>query len=107
MSIEKGTKVTSIHRNSAALRQKLLEKYDHACVACGVKDDVVPLELAHFVPISSGGESSKDNLTILCPNCHRTFDRQPREYEFVSFLTELLVVPTNQCRLIFINGLPG
>ncbi|MDO8370195.1 MAG: HNH endonuclease [Candidatus Nitrotoga sp.] len=90
MSIEKVTRVKSTHRNSAALRQKLLEKYDHACVACGVKDDVVPLELAHLVPISSGGESSEDNLTILCPNCHRTFDRQPREYEFVSFLAELL-----------------
>lgn len=90
MSIEKVTRVKSTYRNSAALRQKLLEKYDHACVACGVKDDVVPLELAHLVPISSGGESSEDNLTILCPNCHQTFDRQPREYEFVSFLTELL-----------------
>lgn len=90
MSTEKVTRVKSTHMNSAALRKKLLEKYDHACVACGVKDDVVPLELAHLVPIASGGESSEDNLTILCPNCHRTFDRQPREYEFVSFLTELL-----------------
>jgi len=90
MNIEKVTRVKSPRRNSAALRQKLLEKYDYACVACGVKDDVVPLELAHLIPISRGGESSEENLTILCPNCHRTFDRQPREYEFVSFITELL-----------------
>lgn len=78
------------YRNSAALRHKLLEQYDHACVACGVKDDVVPLQIVHLVPFSVGGESSEDNLIILCPNCHQTFDRQPREYEFVSFLSDLL-----------------
>lgn len=77
-------------KNSPALRQKLLEKYDYACAGCGVKNDVMPLELSHLVPIVNGGESSEDNLTILCPNCHRTFDRQPREYEFVRFLAELL-----------------
>ena len=77
-------------RNSAALRQKLLDKHNFTCVACGIKNDLVPLEIAHLVPISSGGETSEENLTVLCPNCHRSFDRQPREYEFVSFLTEIL-----------------
>lgn len=90
MKTDKIIRVKSTYRNSAALRQRLLKKYDHTCVACGIKDDVVPLELAHLIPISCGGESSEDNLTILCPNCHRTFNRQPREYEFVNFLTELL-----------------
>lgn len=90
MSIEKVSRVKSTFRNSTELHHKLLEKYDYACVVCGVKDDVVPLHLAHLVPIFGGGESSEDNLTILCPNCHQTFDRQPREYEFVSFLSELL-----------------
>lgn len=90
MNIEKVSKVKLTYRMSGALRRRLLEKYDHTCVACGIKDDVVPLELAHLVPIYAGGESSEDNFTILCPNCHRAFDRQPREYEFVSFLTDLL-----------------
>lgn len=90
MSIENVSRVKSTYRASMAIRHKLLEKYDHACAACGIKNDVVPLEVAHLVPSYAGGESSEDNLTILCPNCHQTFDRQPREYEFVSFLTELL-----------------
>ena len=90
MSIENVSRLKRNRGVPVAIRRKLLEKYDHACAACGVKDDVVPLELAHLVPTYAGGESSEDNLTILCPNCHRTFDRQPREYEFVSFLTELL-----------------
>lgn len=68
----------------------MLDKYGHKCAICDVSDDVVSLELAHLVPISNGGESSEKNLTILCPNCHKTLDRQPREIEFVSFITELL-----------------
>ena len=92
MSIENVSRLKRNRGVPVAIRRKLLEKYDHACAACGVKDDVVPLELAHLVPTYAGGESSEDNLTILCPNCHRTFDRQPREYEFVSFLTELLKI---------------
>lgn len=90
MSIENVSRLKRNRGVRVAIRRKLLEKYDHACAVCGVKDDVVPLELAHLVPTYAGGESSEDNLAILCPNCHRTFDRQPREYEFVSFLAELL-----------------
>ncbi len=78
------------YRTSVALRQKLFEKYDYACASCGVKNEDVPLELAHIVSISLGGETAEENLTLLCPNCHRSFDRQPREFEFVSFLDGLL-----------------
>ena len=77
-------------RITAGLRQKLLEKYGYACAACGVNNEKVPLELAHLVPLSQGGDTSEKNLTLLCPNCHRSFDRQPREIEFVSFLTDIL-----------------
>lgn len=85
----------SKHTMTAALRQRLLEKYDYACAACGVKNEGILLELAHIVPISLGGETAEKNLTILCPNCNRSFDRQPREYEFVSFLVELLKLHPN------------
>lgn len=90
MSIENVSSAKLLYRSSTAIRNKLLEKYDHACVACGVKDDVASLEFVHLVPISAGGEQSEDNLTILCSNCHQEFDRQPREHEFTSFLTEIL-----------------
>ncbi|MEN5347402.1 HNH endonuclease signature motif containing protein [Achromobacter mucicolens] len=77
-------------RIPTGLRRKILDKYGHKCAICDVSDDVVSLELAHLVPISNGGEPSEKNLIILCPNCHKTLDRQPREIEFVSFITELL-----------------
>ncbi|MBW2167454.1 MAG: HNH endonuclease [Deltaproteobacteria bacterium] len=75
---------------TAGLRQKLLEKYGYACAVCGVNNEKVPLELAHLVPLSQGGDTSEENLILLCPNCHRSFDRQPREIEFVSFLNDIL-----------------
>ena len=78
------------YKFTKALLQRILEKYNYACASCGVKSDVLPLEVAHIVPISIGGELSEENLTVLCPNCHQTLDRQPREYEFINFLTELL-----------------
>ncbi|MFT4066898.1 HNH endonuclease [Paraburkholderia sp.] len=90
MSEEKITEIRSIPGTGAALRHRLLEKHNHRCVACGITDDLAPLELAHLVPLSRGGELSEDNLTILCANCHRSFDRPPREIEFVSFLAGLL-----------------
>jgi hypothetical protein len=74
----------------AILRKRLLEKHNYACVSCGIKNEIVPLELAHIVSVSAGGESTEENLILLCPNCHRLFDRQPREFEFVNFLAELL-----------------
>jgi hypothetical protein len=55
-----------------------------------VDNDSIPLELAHIQPLYAGGETSEDNLTILCPNCHVQSDRQPREAEFAAFLVELL-----------------
>ncbi|ROL90232.1 endonuclease [Pseudomonas chlororaphis] len=72
------------------VRQLLLKKHNHACVSCGVTDEVVPLEMASIVPLSEGGDFSEENFTVLCPNCHRSFDRQPREHEFISFLSELI-----------------
>lgn len=82
---------TQVHRRvSPYLRKLLLEKHNHTCVSCGVTDAVAPLEMAAIVPISQGGEFTEENFTILCPNCHRSFDRQPREHEFISFLAEIL-----------------
>ena len=44
------------------------------CAICGVSAAEVPLEAAHIVPSSQGGENTKENLVALCPNCHRGFD---------------------------------
>lgn len=76
--------------HSVQMRKNLLEKFNHCCASCGVKDDIVPLEIASLTPVSAESELSEDNMTILCPSCHMTFDRRPKEYEFINFLSGLL-----------------
>jgi hypothetical protein len=78
------------HRISVVVRQKLLEKHNYSCSICGIKNEDIPLEIAYLIPFSEGGETSEENLTLLCPNCHRVLNSQPREIEFVDFLSGLL-----------------
>lgn len=87
---EKSLNQPNYRRVSAALRKKLLEKNDYSCSVCGIKNGDVPLEIAYLISIRQGGETNEDNLTVLCPNCHRVLDSQPREIEFVDFLSGLL-----------------
>ena len=82
-------------RISEKLKQSIFEKYDFRCTSCGISNDEISLELAHIVPLSQGGESSAENLTVLCPNCHNMLDRSPKEYEFINFLVELLQADSN------------
>ena len=81
------------HRRTAIpqeLRERLLAKYGNACAICGASGTVVPLQFAYLLATSLPGEPTEDNLILLCPTCHMAFDRQPREYEFVAFLSDLL-----------------
>ncbi|MDQ8194034.1 hypothetical protein QEH59_06340 [Coraliomargarita sp. SDUM461004] len=74
---------------SATLRRALLEKYDHTCQSCGLKD--VPLELARITCVGDDATDEGDDYTILCPNCHRKLDSfQPREMELNVFFRDLL-----------------
>lgn len=75
---------------TASLRRALLEKYGYACAACGITNEQVLLELAHLIPLSRGGTTTEENLILLCPNCHNSLDRQPKEIEFISFLSDIL-----------------
>lgn len=50
----------------------------------------MPLHFAHIQPLSQGGDTSSENLIVLCPNCHVQFDCKPRELEFTTFLVSLL-----------------
>ena len=87
---EENLRQPNFHRASAGVRQKLLEKHNYSCSICGVKNEDVPLEIAHLNLFSQAGEASEENFTLLCPNCHRVLDSEPREIEFVDFLSGLL-----------------
>lgn len=59
----------SILKTSKRTVTKILKRLDIGCFNCNWK--VCICDLHHIVPQSKGGDDSHDNLTYLCPNCHR------------------------------------
>lgn len=50
---------------------------DRQCEIC--KFDLTELlEIHHILPLQQGGDNSLDNISYLCPNCHRII------HEFIS-----------------------
>ena len=50
------------------IRKAILERDGHRCQICG---DNTSLSVHHIIPLSSGGDSSFDNLRVLCQVCHQ------------------------------------
>jgi hypothetical protein len=57
-------KATGVTRTQ---RQRILDRDGHACTSCGATD---ALCMDHILPISRGGDSSYDNLQVLCSACN-------------------------------------
>lgn len=55
-------------------RHELLEKYK-VCEFCG---DDRGLEVHHSIPLSVGGDDSRDNLIVCCGKCHAILHRGNR-----------------------------
>jgi 5-methylcytosine-specific restriction endonuclease McrA len=66
------------------LLSKLIAKTGGTCAICGLQFGKSLLQLAHVIPISAGGQTTEDNLLLLCANCHAQLDRVPREIEFAT-----------------------
>lgn len=55
------------------LRYKVLKRDNFKCCACGAspaKDPAVELHIDHIIPWSKGGETTADNLQVLCSKCN-------------------------------------
>lgn len=52
-------------------RAEVLEIFGNECEICGFYNEKI-LEIHHILPLSKGGSNNWDNLSVLCPNCHRT-----------------------------------
>ena len=64
---EENLRQSDSRKFSAILRRKLLEKHNYSCSICGVKNEDIPLEIAHLIPLYQGGETSEKNRLFRIP----------------------------------------
>ncbi len=69
------------------------KKKENKCYMCGAKGE--HLHVHHIIPITKGGQSSLENLMLLCPNCHALAHIKIKGIDFENFLTQLLVKSEN------------
>lgn len=51
-------------------RSRILWLFNNQCQVCSL-DVIEMLEIHHLYPLSEGGGNEWDNLTVLCPTCHK------------------------------------
>ena len=61
--------------------QKIMKRMKAVCSNCGWNKTTC--DLHHIIPKSRGGKDSHENITILCPNCHRL----AHENKLLSFIS--------------------
>ncbi|BDG59500.1 HNH endonuclease [Caldinitratiruptor microaerophilus] len=77
---------------SRAIIKQLYDEYEGRCQVCGVNPGsryrVDLAEGHHLIWLSRGGEDTRDNVAILCPNHHAAVHRAPAVFDFrtLSFL---------------------
>lgn len=52
---------------------KIIKRYNIGCFNCGWNKSIC--DFHHIIPRRKGGSNNGNNLTYLCPNCHRLADR--------------------------------
>lgn len=52
-------------------RKVVIDLFGGKCEVCSFSNKKI-LEIHHVLPISKGGDNNWENLSILCPNCHRS-----------------------------------
>lgn len=70
-------RVDSILDLSKRTVEKVLKRLCLPCTCCGVYFENVVFDIHHIVPKKLGGTDDMDNLTYICPNCHRIAHSNP------------------------------
>jgi hypothetical protein len=65
------TEVKSLLELSSRTVSKILKRMKLGCSFCGWFVDGVACDIHHINEKKNGGNDEHDNLTYVCPNCHR------------------------------------
>jgi len=69
----RGRKYVEQHKSAASFRNNIRKQFSPECITCGWNKDTC--DVCHIVPRKKGGEDIIENILILCPNCHRLYDK--------------------------------
>jgi 5-methylcytosine-specific restriction endonuclease McrA len=59
--------------------EEILDEYSHLCAYCGVQGEMTQ---DHVIPLSRGGDYTKDNIVPACKSCNSSKrDRTPNEWD--------------------------
>ena len=64
-------------RNRARLKAELLMEFGNICMTCDKKPDWRGISLSHIIPLSRGGETSRNNCLLECYPCHELYEKHP------------------------------
>lgn len=96
---QKKQRFTNYYERSKQLRAKAVEHHGVTCEVCGFNFEKVYgergkdyIEVHHLIPVSTLGEETKvdpkNDMTVLCSNCHRRQDQVLTPGELRSLLRE-------------------
>ncbi len=74
------------------IRQIILENYGTKCNYCDATLTINNMVFDHIIPISKGGESTKDNIQLICKKCNG-MKGSLNEHHFQMLLDWLNTVP--------------
>lgn len=73
------TKPLSQYQVSRKTITKIISRMEVPCSCCGSFIPGIPWDLHHIIPRHCGGSDFADNLTYICPNCHRICHINPAQ----------------------------
>ena len=77
-------------------KQKILERDNFKCIACGASGDFNCLEVDHIIPVVNGGSNEYSNLQSLCYKCN--MDKRFRKDNSKKYYLDLN--PIDRLRLV-------
>ena len=70
-AFSKDKKKTSLKELSSRTIVKVMKRMNLSCFICGWYHPNVSGDIHHIIPRKHGGSDDDENLTYICPNCHR------------------------------------
>ena len=63
------------------LKAELIAEFGNRCMTCGSTGDWRGISLSHIIPLSRGGQTTRENCPLECFTCHDKYEKHPERRE--------------------------